>query len=422
MQFQVDGPAAAPFDLERLRRILPAAYKAAQDPVLVPTPAYQDVYGEELTLPDDTQDGAGQSSESPQAEQSPAQDESTQDGGMGEMGGEAQEEAQQDAPVRAPGVPREESGTLSFTPLGRGYRLTLPVQGKMISDLFDPLYGRLTAALGVDAPLSASGVRTAVPYSAIDPATEYLALEQEATAPQIGDATQIWRVTHEGTTSHSVSFGGFDVQVLARARREGDTRAPEPGELGWKDTLRVDPLESVLIAVRPVLPELPFKLPSSARALDITLPLGAQGAFTQIDPITAAPVAREVVNAAADLSFETRWGIHLIGGQESHTARPIVLQGATVAPAGLTATAGEGAAVELAWTPPLFPPPVTGYVVERAADAKFTEGVETFAADADASTYTDTTAQSGSAYFYRVRTEAAAGWSPWSAAAEVDLP
>ena len=40
----------------------------------------------------------------------------------------------------------------------------------------------------------------------------------------------------------------------------------------------------------------------------------------------------------------------------------------------------------------------------------------------DAATYTDTTAQGGSTYFYRVRAEAVAGWSPWSAAAEVSLP
>ena len=221
MQFQVDGPAAAPFDLERLRRALPAAYVAAQDPVLVPTEAYRDAYGTAL---------------------GPA--------------AAPEEEAQDEA---VPVVPQEESGTLTFTPLGRGYRLTLPAQGKMVSDLFDPTYGRLTATLGVDAPLSANGVRTAVPYSAIDPATEYLGLQQEATAPQLGDATQIWRVTHDGTTSHSVAFGGFDVQVLSRARREGEARAPDPGELGWKDTLRVDPLESVLIAVRPVAAAAPVQ-------------------------------------------------------------------------------------------------------------------------------------------------------------------
>ncbi len=45
LQFQVDGPAAAPFDLERLERTLPAAYAAAQDPVLVPSAEYDAVYG-----------------------------------------------------------------------------------------------------------------------------------------------------------------------------------------------------------------------------------------------------------------------------------------------------------------------------------------------------------------------------------------
>ena len=379
MQFQVDGPAGPPFDVARLQRALPAAYAGAQDPVLVPTAAYRDAYGDALAPDADGQDPS------------------------------------------LPDVPEEESGTLTFTPLERAYRLTLPVQGKMVSDLFDPRFGRKTDTLGVDAPLSAIGIRTAVPYSAIDPATEHLALDREATAPQLGDATQVWRVTHDGTLSHSVTFTGFDVQVLARSRREGATRAPDPAELGWKDTLRVDPLESVLIAMRPVLPALPFKLPASSRALDITLPLGAEGAFTQLDPVTAAPLARPVVNAPAELGFEAYWGIHLQGGEESHTVRPLVLQGTTTAPSRLTATAA-GPDVELAWTAPLFPPPVTGYVVERATDEGFTEGVETFTTAADASTYTDATAPSGSTYFYRVRAESVAGWSAWSAAAEVSVP
>ena len=379
MQFQVEGPAADPFDLERLGEALPAAYAASQDPVLVPTAAYRQVYGAALGPEDDTQDDA------------------------------------------VPKVPQEQSGTFSFTPLGRAYRMTLPIQEKMVSDLFDPQYGRETAAMGVDAPLSAGGARTAVPYSAIDPATEYLGVETEAAAPQLGDATQIWRVTHEGTTSHSVTFEGFDVQVLQRARRDGEARPPDRGELGWKDTLRVDPLESVTVAVRPLLAAAPFKLPSSSRALDITSPLDAPGSFTQLDAITAEPLQPEVVNAPADLSFEARWSIHLMSGLESHATRPIVLQGAPEAPGGLTATAGEGPAVALAWTPPLFPPPVTGNVVERAADEGFTKQVQTFPAS-DASSYKDTSAQSGRTYFYRVRAESAAGWSPWSTTATASVP
>jgi FtsP/CotA-like multicopper oxidase with cupredoxin domain len=406
MQFQVDGPAAAPFDLERLEQVLPAAYAAAQDPALVPTAAYRDVYGDELV----PQPGAA--SAEPQPEESPSM----------EMQPEAMQDADAEPAPDAAGaeLPTETRGAITFTPLGRQYRLTLPVQGKMVSDLFDPLFGRKTAALGVDAPLSAIGIRTAVPYSAIDPATEFLALDREAAAAQIGDATQIWRVTHDGTLSHSVTFNGFDVQVLARARREGATRAPDPGELGWKDTLRVDPLESVLIAMRPVLPELPFALPASTRDLDVTRPPGAEGPFTQLDAVTAAPLQRPVVNASADLSFEAYWGVHLPGGEESHAVRPLVLQGTTTAPTAPAGTVADGE-VRLSWTPPLFPPPVTGFTVQRGGDEAFTAGLATFAITGEATTYRDATAPSGT-YFYRVRAETAAGWSPWSPAVQVAVP
>ena len=389
MQFQVEGPAGEPFDLEALRKALPAAYAASQDPVLVPATGYAEAYGE-LASQEDEQDAAA-------AE-----------------GGDAEG-------VSPPQIPEEDAGTLTFTPLGRGYRLTLPVQGKMVSDLFDPAYGRETAALGVDAPLSASGVRTAVPYSAVDPATEYLSPAAEAAAPELGDGTQIWRITHDGTVSHSVTFGGFSVQVLSRARREGAVRAPDPGELGWKDTLRVDPLESVLVAMRPVLAGVPFGLPASERPLDITRPLGAEGPFTQLDQLTAEPLQPPVVNATADFSFETRWGIHLIGGEESHAARPVVLQGTAAAPADVTATAGDGGVV-VAWTPPLFPPPVVGYQLQRAADEGFSEGVVPLAPSGAGASFTDAEAPAGATAFYRVRTVSAAGWSPWSPAAEVDVP
>ena len=273
----------------------------------------------------------------------------------------------------------------------------------------------------MDAPLSANGVRTAVPYSAIDPATEYLSPEEAAAAPELGDGTQIWRITHDGTVSHSVTFGGFDVQVLSRSRREGAVRPPDPGELGWKDTLRVDPLESVLVAMRPVLADIPFGLPASGRALDITRPLGAEGPFTQLDQLTAEPLQPAVVNATADFSFEMRWGIHLIGGEESHAARPIVLQGTAAAPKDVTATPGDGGVV-IAWTPPLFPPPVVGYQLERAGDEAFTQGVTTLTPDGAKRSFTDTGAPAGATSFYRVRTVSAAGWSPWSPAAEVDVP
>jgi FtsP/CotA-like multicopper oxidase with cupredoxin domain len=375
MQFQVEGPAGPAFDLRRLSEVLPAAYAASQDPVLVPTAEYARAYGAALA-PEDA--GEGQA---------------------------------------VPKVLVEEKGALTFTPLGRGYRLTLPVQGKMVSDLFDPLYGRKTAALGVDAPLSANGVRTAVPYSAVDPATEFLSLAATAAAPEIGDSTQVWRITHDGTVSHAVTFEGFDVQVLERARRGGEARAPDPGELGWKDTVRVDPLESVTIAVRPVTPAAPFALPAAERPLDITTPLGEAGAFTQLDALTAEPLQPTIVNTTVDLSFEARWGVHLMTGEESHAVRPVVLQGTTAAPSGLTAAPG-GSGVALTWKAPLFPPPVTGYELQRATDGDFTQGLRLFTPPGTGTSYTDAAATAGQSYHYRVRTTSAAGWSPWSAAVE----
>jgi FtsP/CotA-like multicopper oxidase with cupredoxin domain len=369
LQFQVEGAAAPAFDLDRLRRALPAAYAAAQDPVLVPTAAYDAAYGLAST----------------------------------------------------PDVPVEEEGTLTFAPLGRGYELTLPVQGKMVAELFDPAYGRKTATLGVEAPLSASGIRTSVPYSAIDPATEYLAGAVRAAAPQVGDGTQLWRITHDGIESHSIHFGGMNVQVLARATRDGaGARAPDPGELGWKDTVRVDPLESVLVAVRPVLPRLPFKLEASRRTTDVTRPPGATGGFTELDPVTAAP--HTVVNAEADFSWEASWSIHLPGGEESHTVRPLVVQGSPQAPDRLSATAGDDGAVTLRWTRSIFPPEAIAYVVERAGDEGFRGGGRSFEAAAAATSLTDDSAQAGRTYFYRVRAEGERGFSSWSAPAEVTVP
>ena len=373
LQFQVEGAASPPFDLKQLQRDLPAAFAASQAPILVPAAAYDAVY-------------------------------------------EAVDDAES-----TPDFPLEKGGTLTFTPMRRGYLLTLPVQGKMVSELFNPDFGRRTATLGVEAPLSATGARTGVPYSAIDPATEYVAGAAEASPPRLGDGTQVWRITHDGAESHSVYFGAFNVQVLARATRDGvAARAPDPGELGWKDTLRIDPLESVLIALRPVLPRLPFKLEASERPFDVTRPLGATGGFTELNPLTADP--DPVVNAPADFSWEAYWSIHLPGGQESHMTRPLVVGGSPQAPEGLTATAGDGPAVTLEWVPSIFPPSAIAYEVERADDEGFRRGRTSFPAAAAATSFTDDSPRAGGTYFYRVRAEAEAGYSPWSATVTVTLP
>ena len=180
-----------------------------------------------------------------------------------------------------------------------------------------------------------------------------------------------------------MAFGGFDVQVLSRARREGEARAPDPGELGWKDTLRVDPLESVLIAVRPVLAEVPFKLPASARSLDITLPAGRPGRVHAAGPPHRAPALSRGRQRAGgpQLRGLLEHPPHGRAG-EPHRPPPGAPGHARSARRADRDRGGDGR-VELAWTAPLFPPPVIGYVVERATDEGFAGEATTFTAAGD---------------------------------------
>ena len=51
-------------------------------------------------------------------------------------------------------------------------------------------------------------------------------------------------------------------------------KPPDANELGWKDTVRMNPLEDAIVALRPIAPSLPFQVPDSIRPLDVTMPLG----------------------------------------------------------------------------------------------------------------------------------------------------
>ena len=55
---------------------------------------------------------------------------------------------------------------------------------------------------------------------------------------------------------------------------DGAIRPPDANELGWKETVRMNPLEDCIVALRPVAPTLPFKVADSIRLLDPTMPEG----------------------------------------------------------------------------------------------------------------------------------------------------
>ena len=89
--------------------------------------------------------------------------------------------------------------------------------------------------------------------------------------------------------THPIHFHLFDVQVINRVGWDGFIRLPDPNELGWKDTVRISPLEDTIVALRPVVPMVPFALPDSIRPLNPTAPLGSMMGFSQIDPMTGGP-------------------------------------------------------------------------------------------------------------------------------------
>ncbi len=56
--------------------------------------------------------------------------------------------------------------------------------------------------------------------------------------------------------------------MINRVDWAGVIKPPEANELGWKDTVRMNPLEDAIVALRPVAPKTPFGIADSVRPLE----------------------------------------------------------------------------------------------------------------------------------------------------------
>ena len=97
------------------------------------------------------------------------------------------------------------------------------------------------------------------------------------------DGTQIWRITHNGVDTHPIHFHLYDVQLVNRVTWDNIIIPPDTTELGWKDTVRIAPLEDTIVALRPIIPEVPWELPNSIHDLSPMMPTGDTGMFNNID-------------------------------------------------------------------------------------------------------------------------------------------
>jgi FtsP/CotA-like multicopper oxidase with cupredoxin domain len=314
------------------------------------------------------------------------------------------------------------STSLTFTPVGETSPVTIDFHGKTIAELFDDEFGRMSAILGVQNPAAEGDSEPTVHYGYSDPVTETI---DESTVGKIGvegDGTQIWKISNNGAETHVIHFHFFNVQLVNRVDWAGTISPPDPNELGWKETVRMNPLEDAIVALRPVRSRTPFGVPDSVRPLDPTSPIGSALGVEQ----TAAagrPAAATMINQVASFGHEYVWQSNILSHQETGMMRPMKFVVPTQLPAApaLSGGRGAGATVNLAWvdgTPFNYstgqpastlgnPQNEIGFKIERAEGA----GAYTLLAmlPPNTTTYIDKTAAPNTAYNYRVTAFNAAG-------------
>ena len=180
----------------------------------------------------------------------------------------------------------------------------------MNSAAFDE-FGRMTANLGLEAVPATPAGQNILLYPYIAPADRGHRRDQPAEAATststpistAADGTQIWKITHNGVDTHPIHFHLFNVQLLNRVTWDNIIIPPEASELGWKETVRVSPLEDTIVALRPIIPTLPFEVPNSIRPLSPMMPLGADldpDWARSFDP-TATPIDRSTTRSSTSV-------------------------------------------------------------------------------------------------------------------------
>ncbi len=304
-----------------------------------------------------------------------------------------------------------------------GDSITVPFQPKAIQDemgeAFDAEYGRMMGKLGVELPNTNAQNQNFVLQNYSDPSTEMVDVSAVAMSPVQDDGTQIWKITHNGVDTHPIHFHLFDVQLVNRVGWDNGVRPPDDNELGWKETVRVSPLEDTIVALRPVRPNIPFGVPDSIRRLNPTMPADSTEGFTSIDPLTGQPLNPVTTNAIVNFRWEYMWHCHILSHEEMEMMRPVVANvSRELAQAPVVNYSPAVGGVGLTWTDgtPVSDPATWGnptneieFRIERADVATPETFVQIGKALANATSYVDTTAVSGQGYLYRVVAHNAAG-------------
>jgi FtsP/CotA-like multicopper oxidase with cupredoxin domain len=267
------------------------------------------------------------------------------------------------------------------------------LDGKNLVEGFDMDYGRMNAILGSTpnplTPAVGNGPTPGASYY-VDPPTELLA----------DGNTILWRISHVGVDSHSIHFHLFNVQVVNRVDWTNTIKPPYPEELGWKETIRTNPFEDIIVAIKPVHMTLPFDIPDSNRLLDPT----GMAVFQFVQPQIGLPTVAQTINIMTNFGWEYVWHCHLLGHEENDMMRPMIMTDVNnyvtpvSAPRDLTADVNTTQRIHLAWADDSNNE--TGFRIERAIEPNAFAEVNT--TEVNVTDYNDAPLAASTTYTYRV--------------------
>jgi FtsP/CotA-like multicopper oxidase with cupredoxin domain len=323
-------------------------------------------------------------------------------------------------------------------------KMTITLQPKAIHDemnstTFDE-YGRMQANLGVEAQPPSPGAQNVTLYPFVNPATELIDgtnlpkahVTYDANGKVVSDVkitpisnatdgTQIWRITHNGVDTHPIHFHLYDVQVVNRVTWDNIIIPTEPSELGWKDTVRVSPLEDTIVALRPIIPEVPFEVPNAIRMLNPMMPAGSQAMFNNVDP--QGNPTNPIVNQLVNFGWEYVYHCHILSHEEMDMMRPVSVALPPLKADNLAYSftgTGNNRRIVITWNDNSITE--TAFVLQRTTDGTNWTNVGTSPSPIDQPntkttsttlvqrSLTDTTSNATTAYLYRVVAQNTVGY------------
>ena len=286
----------------------------------------------------------------------------------------------------------EQGGDLFKFDTLMGNQVSIPLEPKAIHDemnaaSFDE-FGRMTANLGLEAVPATPGLQNILLYPYTYPTTEIIDATNlpkndfnitPITPISMADGTQIWKITHNGVDTHPIHFHLYDVQVLNRVTWDNIIIPPDASELGWKDTVRISPLEDTIVALRAIIPYLPFDIPNSVRELNPMMPDGAVLASATNADLLGLPMVSfnpqgepiDIVNHLVNFGWEYVYHCHILSHEEMDMMRPVLVAVPPVAPGNLQLIDNGDGTVTLSWTDMSLSE--TAFVVEKLVNGVWTQ-------------------------------------------------